>query len=114
MGGSQQHIGILAVLQPEQPITVFRPAVSHLVGFAWQQRRKLNFLGTNGLHFLANNTLNVAQNFQAQRQPRVHTWRHATDISGADKELVAGNLSVGWVLTQGTQKERGHTGNHEK
>ena len=66
VGGSQQHVCALTVLQAEEIVAVFFPAVGRFVGFTGKQSGKVNFLGTDGVHFFAHDVLNLAQHLQAQ------------------------------------------------
>ena len=101
-----------AVLEPEQVVAVLRPATGGLVGLARQQRRQVDLLRADGVHLLPDDLLDPAQHLQPQRQPGVHPRGHASDVAGADEQLVARHLRVGRVLAQGPEEQRRHPGQH--
>ena len=113
MGGCQQHVCTLAVLEAEEVIAVLVPAVGCLVGFAGQQCGEVNFLRTDGVHLFADDVLDLAQYLQAQGQPGVHAGGCAADVTGADQQLVAGDLSVYGVLAQSAHEEVGKAKYHD-
>ena len=104
VGRAKQHICVLAVLEAEEVIAVFHPAVGLLIRLARQQSRKQHFLAADGVHFLTDYIFNLAQGAQTQRQPGIHARRDAAYITGAYEQLVAGDLGIGGVLTKGTEK----------
>ena len=53
VGGGQQVIGLVAILQTEDVIAVLLPAMGGLVGFARQQGREVHFLGADAVDLLA-------------------------------------------------------------
>jgi hypothetical protein len=110
--GTEEVVAAAAVLEPEQVGAVLRPAPGGLVGLTRQQRGEVDLLGADGVHLLAHHPLDVAQHSQAQRQPGVDPRRDATDVAGADEQLVARYLRVGRVLAQGPQEQRRHPGQH--
>ena len=114
VGGRQQHIGAFAVLQAEEIITVFFPPVGCLIGFSRQQRREENFLGSNRVHFLTHHILDLAQDPQPQRQPRVHARGGTANITCAHQQLVTGHLSVYRVFAQSSHEEVGQSKYHGK
>ena len=113
VGGCQQHVCTLAVLEAEEVIAVLVPAVGCFVGLAGQQCGEVNFLRTNGVHLFADDVLDLAQYLQAQGQPGVHAGGCAADVTGADQQLVAGDLSVYGVLAQSAHEEVGKAKYHD-
>ena len=113
VGGCQQHVGTLTVLETEEVVAVLIPAVSCLVGFAGQQCGEVNFLRANGIHLFTDDVLDLAQYLQAQGQPGVHAGGCAADVTGADQQLVAGDLSVYGVLAQSAHEEVGKAKYHD-
>ena len=113
VGGGQQHVCTLAVLEAEEVIAVLVPAVGCFVGLAGQQCGEVNFLRTNGVHLFADDVLDLAQYLQAQGQPGVHAGGCAADVTGADQHLVAGDLSVYGVLAQSAHEEVGKAKYHD-
>lgn len=66
--------------------------------------REQYFLSPRGIHLLANDSLNLTENLQAEREPRVDSWRHTTDVAPSYKEFMACNLCIGGIFTQGADK----------
>jgi hypothetical protein len=108
--GAEEHVGVLAVLQPEQVGAVVGPAAGRLVGLPRQQRREEQLLGADRVHLLAHDHLDLAQHPQPQRQPGVDARRGAADVPGAHQQPVARQLGVGRVLAQGPQEQASRTG----
>ena len=108
----EEHVGPLAVLQPEQIVAVLGPAVRRLVRLAREKCREEQFLRTDAVHLLAHDVFDLAQSAQPQRHPAVDTGGGAADVAGAHQELVARHFRVGGVLTEGTQKELRQASNH--
>jgi hypothetical protein len=69
----------------------------------------VDFLGADGGHFLADDLLDFAEHAQPQRKPRVDAGGCAADVSGADQELVAGDLGVDGIFAQGAQEKLGQS-----
>ena len=113
VGGRQQHVCTLTVLEAEEVIAVLVPAVSCLVGLAGQQCGEVNFLRADGVHLFADDVLDLAQYLQAQGQPGVHAGGRAADVTGADQQLVAGDLGVYGVLAQSAHEEVGKAKYHD-
>ena len=113
VGGRQQHVCTLTVLEAEEVIAVLVPAVSCLVGLAGQQCGEVNFLRADGVHLFTDDVLDLAQYLQAQGQPGVHAGGCAADVTGADQQLVAGDLSVYGVLAQSAHEEVGKAKYHD-
>ena len=108
----EQHVGALAILQPEDVRPVLGPAAGRLVGLAGQQRREHQLLRADRVHLLAHDPLDVAQHAQPQRQPGVDAGRGPPDVPGADEQFVARDLRVRRVLAKGAEEQRRHTQNH--
>ena len=70
MGGPEQVVGALAVLEPEDAVAVVGPAARGLIGLARQQRRERELLGADGVHLLADDRLDLAQHPQARAAAR--------------------------------------------
>ena len=113
VGGRQQHVCTLTVLEAEEVIAVLVPAVSCLVGLAGQQCGEVNFLRANSVHLFTDDVLDLAQYLQAQRQPGVHAGGCAADVTGADQQLVAGDLGIYGVLAQSAHEEVGKAKYHD-
>ncbi len=105
---AEQVVGTLAVLEPEDAVAVVGPAVGRLVGLAGQQRGELQLLGADGVHLLAHDLLDLAEDAQAERQPRVDAGGGATDVAGAHEQPVAGHLRVDGILAKRPHEQRRH------
>src|SRR6202011_2680848 len=112
--GAEQIVTAAAILEPEHPVAVFRPAVRRLVRRTRQQRGEQNLLSANGVHLVADDALDLAQHPQTQRQPRVQTRSDRPDVACADQQLVTGHLGVGGVVSQRAQEQLGHAGDHSR
>ena len=108
VGGPEQVVGTLAVLEPEDAVAVLGPATRRLVGLARQQGREQQLLRTDRVHLVADDVLDPAQHPQAERQPGVHPGRVAADVAGADEQPMAGHLGVRRVVAQRADEEAGH------
>ena len=87
VGGGQQVIGLVAILQTEDVIAVLLPAMGGLVGFARQQGREVHFLGADAVDLLADDGLDLVQHAQTERQPGPDTGCGLADIAGALQQL---------------------------
>ena len=112
VGRSEQIVVHPTVLEPEHPVAVFGPAVGGLVRCARQQRGEQDLLAADRDHFLADDVLDLAQHPQPERQPAVQARADRPDVAGSDQQLVAGHFGVGGIVTQGSQKQFGHPGDH--
>ncbi|MCB5294869.1 hypothetical protein BJQ90_04338 [Arthrobacter sp. SO3] len=112
VGGRQQVVVALAVFEPEDALAVFGPAVGDLVGLLGQQGREVHFLGADGRHLFADDRLHLPEHAQSQRKPGVDARGGPADVSGADKEPVAGHFGVGGIFTQGAQEQLGESKDH--
>ncbi len=99
----------MAILQPEDIVAVFLPAMGGLIGFARQQRREMNLLGADAVDLLANDGLDLVEHAQAQRQPRPNARRGLADISGALQQFRRIDVGIGGILAQSAQEHGGHT-----
>ena len=109
MGRRQQVIGLMAVLQAEDVVAVFLPAVGGLIRLAWQQAGEVHFLGVDGGHFLADDVLDLVQHVQPQRQPGPDAGGRLAQVAGTLQQLVGYHIGVGGVFAQRAQKHSRHT-----
>ena len=112
VGGSQQVVPVLAVVELEQGGAVVVPASGGLVGLGRQESREVDLLTAHGVHPLTHDGLDLAQGAQPQGQPGVDARSGAADVAGAHQEAVAGDLGVGRVLTQGSDEGGGESVQH--
>ena len=108
VGGAEEVVGALAVLEAEEQVAVLLPAAAGLVGLLGQQGRQQDLLAADGVHLLADDAGDVLQDLLAQRQPRPDAGGGAADVPGADEQLVAGGLGVGRVVAQRLDHQAGH------
>ena len=102
----EQVVGLTAVLQTEDVVAVFFPTARRLIRFLGQQCREVDFLRADRVHLFAHNVLDLVQDLEAQRQPRVDARCCAADVARADQQLVACELSFSWVVAQRAEEER--------
>jgi hypothetical protein len=114
VGGREQVVVATTVLKPEQAVAVFGPPVGHLIRSPWEQRGEQNLLSANGIHLVADDTLDPAQHPQPEWQPAVQPRPDWADVAGPDQQLVARHLGVGRVVAQGAQEQLGHAGDHRR
>ena len=114
VGGAEQVVAALAVLQPEHPVAVLGPATRGLVGLAGQQRRELELLGAHGVHLLADDGLDVAEHPQPEGKPGVDAGSGATDVARPHEEPVARHLGIRRVVPEGAQEQGGHPKDHAR
>ena len=112
VGGAEEHVVALAVLETEQRRSVLGPPARRLVGLAGQERGQADLLGAGGVHLLSHHLLDPPEGAQAERQPRVHAGRDAPDVAGTDQQFVAQDLGIGRVVAERTQEEVGQTRDH--
>ena len=67
MGGTEQHVIALTILEPEEVVAVLDPAIRALVWFARQQRGEMHLLEPGGVHLLAHHALDIAKDPVAKR-----------------------------------------------
>ena len=108
----QQVVVIAAVLEAEHPVAIFGPTVGGLVRCARQQCREEDLLTADGHHLLTNDVLDLAQHPQPQRQPAVQARTDRAHVAGPDQQFVARHFGISRVITQGSQEQFGHTGDH--
>ena len=70
MGGAEQVVGALAVLEPEDAVAVLGPPAGRLVGLAGQQRGEQQLLRADRVHLVADDVLDPAQDPQARAAAR--------------------------------------------
>ncbi len=109
MGRGQQVVGLVAVLQTEDVVAVFLPAVGGLIRLARQQSGEVDFLGVDGRHLLADDVLDLVQDIEAQRQPGPDARSGLAQVAGALQQLVRHDVGIGGVLAQGAQEHGRHT-----
>jgi hypothetical protein len=112
VGRAEQEVGAGPVVEAEEIGAVLRPAVALLVGFPRQQGREADLLAADGVHFLADDLLDLGEDLQPERQPRVDPRRDAPDVAGADEPAVARHDRVGRVLPQGPDEQLRHAHDH--
>ena len=112
VGGRQQVVGVLAVLQAEQALAVLGPAVRDLVGLTRQQGREVHLVRARRGHLLADDLLDPRLDAEADRQPREDARRLPADVAGAHEQAVAGHLGVGGIFAEGAEEVVGEASGH--
>ena len=105
VGGAEQVVVALAVLQPEDAVAVLGPASARLVGLARQQCREQQLLGAHRVHLVTDDLLDLAQHPEAQREPGVDAGSGPADVAGPDEETMARDLGVRRIIAQGADEE---------
>ena len=103
--GSEQVVRALAILQSEECVAVFGPPLRLFERLARQERRKMHFLEARGVHFFANDSLNVAVHQIPEWQPREYSGCHASYVATAHQQSVAWYLGVSRVLAKGPKEQ---------
>ena len=102
--GDGQVIGLVAILQTEDVIAVFLPAVGGLVGLARQQSREVHFLSTDAVDLLTNNIFDLVKHLETKRQPGPDAGRGLADVAGTLQQFGRIDIGIGGVLAQGAQE----------
>lgn len=108
VGGAEEVVAALAVVEAEQLGAVLLPAAGRLVGLLRQQRGERDLLAAHGVHLLADDPLDIGQDLLAERQPGPHAGGGAAHIAGAYQQLVAEYLGVRRVVAQCLDHQPGH------
>ena len=109
MRGGEQVVGLVTVLQTEQVLAVFLPAVGGLIRLARQQRREVDLLGADAVDLLADDGLDLVEDLQTQRQPGPDTRSRLAHIAGAQQQFRRIGVGVGGILAQRAQEHGGHS-----
>ena len=94
----------MAILQTEDVIAVFLPAVGGLVGLARQQSREVHFLSTDAVDLLTNDGFNLVEHLETQRQPGPDAGRSLADVAGTLQQFGRIDIGIGGILAQGAQE----------
>ena len=105
VGGSQQVVGLVSVLEPEDVVAILLPAMRRLVGLARQQRREVHLLRPDAVDLLAHHAFDLVQDAQAQRQPGPDAGGGLADIAGPLQQTRGIDVGVGGVLAQRAQEQ---------
>ena len=65
----EQVVATASIFQPKKCVTVFRPAIGGLVGFAGQKAGEQHFLAAHFVHFLSHDPSDVLHHDLAEGQP---------------------------------------------
>ena len=105
MRHAQAQIALEAVLQPEHVVAHDVPAAGLLPQLGGVERGQKNLLRADRVHLLAHDALDLQQRALRQKQVTVDARRELADVSGAQQQLVAGDLGFGRVFAQGRNKQ---------
>jgi hypothetical protein len=94
VGWPQKEFGSLAVLQTKEVVAIFGPATSEFVDITGKKCREVHFLGSHGIHLIANDGFDLAQNPPTKGEPGVSARGGTANESGSQEEAVARYLSV--------------------
>jgi hypothetical protein len=68
-------------------------------------RGKKYFLRTERFKLLADDSFNLATNFETKRQPRKHSGCLTADVAGAHQKAVAGYLGIDRIFAERSDKK---------
>jgi len=100
VGGGQQVVRLTAVRQAEEGIAVVGPTPTALEDLARNEGREQHLLRADGDHLFTHHLLDVAQDHQSEREPRIHAGCHPPHVARAHQESVARHIGVGRVVAQ--------------
>ena len=112
MRGGQQVVGTMAVFQAKERVAVFVPATGFFVWFTWQECRKVDLMCPGGRHFFTDNALKPLFHAQPQREPGKDARRLTSNVTGPNKQFVAGYFSVSRVFSKRAKKVIAETCKH--
>ncbi len=93
--GLDDEVALMAVLQAQELRAVLVPAARLLPQLCRLDDRHQELDGSGCVHFLAHHRLDLAQNAQAERKPRVDAGCEPLDHARAQHQPVAGELGLG-------------------
>ena len=108
MRGGKKVVGLVPVLEAENIVAVFFPAVGHLIWFTRHHRGEMDFLGTYAVYLFPDNSLDPVQHTESQRQPGIQPRPDFAHVSCTYEEFRRINVSVGRVVAQSAQEQRRH------
>ena len=111
--GSEEIVGILAVLETEDAVAVRLPTSGLLIRVAGNERREVHLVGAGLGHLIADDAFDLRLDPQAQRQPREDAGGLAADVPGADEPPMRRDLGISRVFAQGAEEEVRETCDHE-
>ncbi|MBG9885319.1 hypothetical protein ABE10_01690, partial [Bacillus toyonensis] len=88
VGGSEEVVATLAILQAEQQIAVLLPAARRFVCLPGHERREMNLLRAGGGHLLPDDFLDPGFDPQTQRKPGEDAGGLAADVPRPDQQPV--------------------------
>ena len=101
MGHAQTHLGPATVFELKHLAAHLGPTPAALPDLTRMQGGQAEFLGTDPVHLLADNSLDLVQNTMAQGKQRIDPRHELTHETRAHQEFMALRLSIGRVVTQG-------------
>ena len=107
MGGAQAEGVVVAVGEAQQLGAVGGRPAGLFPQFHGLHHRHQHFLGAGAVHFLADNTLHLAQHAQTGWQPGVQAGGQLADHAGAQHELMADHHRVRGGLFNGAEQVLG-------
>ena len=100
VGHAEGQVRELAVLQPEHLFTHALPAPRLLPDLLRMHAGKPELLGTDPIHLVADDLLDLAQRPEAERRQRIMPRHQLADQTSADQELVGDGLGVRRIVSQ--------------
>ena len=110
----QQVVGVLAILQPEDPVAVLLPSTGRLVRLPRHERREVHLLGPRRGHLLADDALEAVLHPEPERQPGEDARSLPADVPGADEQPVTGDLGIRGIFSECAEEQVRQTGDHDR
>ena len=73
----------------------------------------MHLLSPHCIHLFAHDSLNIAQDHPAQRQPAVAPRGDPADVASPYQEAVTRDFGVGWIVAECADKELGKSKHDE-
>ena len=100
MGGAEAELVIVAIVEAHALGTVRVGAAGLLPQLLGLEHGHADLLGAARIHLLAHDVLDLGQHALAQGQKRVDAGSGLADETGAQQQLMAGDLGIGGVFLQ--------------
>ena len=90
----------MTIFHTQQFWAVLLPATGFLPQLCWLNAGHQHFQRASGIHFFADDFLNLAQYAQAHGQPGVQAGSQLADHAGTQHQLMADHHGIGWGFFQ--------------
>ena len=104
VGHAQAHVTTVAVLEPRHVAADLVPAPATLPDLGGVHHRQGDFLAVDGVHLLADDVLDLVFDALRRRQQVENAGSDLVDHPGAQHELVADGVGIGWHFAEGLEE----------